>query len=275
MCATRGTRSSAGCCSWAGSPRARGGVLGGGSATTRVFAPRPSVPMGLPWRSRSSAIRGPAGAVESRSSPFAPDRMRSGSCAAPPPTNSGTCSRRRWGRSPPSRAATRRPWPKPRKCSKGALGHDRPQPVTSLSVAATAEEAATEAARRLAEAIREARVRREAAHVALAGGATPRRAYELLARDVRDWAGVEIWFGDERAVGPDHPDSNYRMVAATLLAGRPAPPPRVHRLQGERGAEEAAQAYEGALKERVPVEAGTPVLDVALQGVGPDGHTAS
>ena len=147
--------------------------------------------------------------------------------------------------------------------------------MTSLSVAATAEEAATEAARRLAEAIREARVRREAAHVALAGGATPRRAYELLARDVRDWAGVEIWFGDERAVGPDHPDSNYRMVAATLLAGRLAPPPRVNRIEGERGAEEAAEAYEGALKERVPAAAGTPVLDVALQGVGPDGHTAS
>ena len=154
-------------------------------------------------------------------------------------------------------------------------GHQRLRPVTSLNVAANAEEAANEAAKRLAEAIREARARRGAAHVALAGGATPRRAYELLARDVRDWAGVEIWFGDERAVGPDHPDSNYRMVAETLLAGDPEPPPRVNRIEGERGAEEAADAYEAALEERLPAKAGTPVLDVALQGVGPDGHTAS
>jgi 6-phosphogluconolactonase len=147
--------------------------------------------------------------------------------------------------------------------------------VTSVSVAATAEEAASEAAKRLADTIREARERRGTAHVALAGGATPRRAYQLLAGTVADWAGVEIWFGDERAVGPDDPDSNYRMVAETLLAGDPHPPPRVNRIEGERGAEEAAEAYEAALKERVPAEARTPILDLALQGLGPDGHTAS
>jgi 6-phosphogluconolactonase len=147
--------------------------------------------------------------------------------------------------------------------------------VTSISVAATAEEAAGEAAKRLAEAIREAHGRRGTAHVSLAGGATPRRAYELLAGTVADWAEVEIWFGDERAVGPDDPDSNYRMVAETLLAGHPHPPPRVNRIEGERGAEEAAEAYEAALQERLPTEGGTPVLDLALQGLGPDGHTAS
>jgi 6-phosphogluconolactonase len=147
--------------------------------------------------------------------------------------------------------------------------------VTSFSVAATAEAAAAEVAERLAKAIREARDRRGTAHVALAGGTTPRRAYELWARRVGDWAGIEIWFGDERAVGPDHPDSNYRMVVETLLAEHPEPPPRVNRIEGERRPEEAAAAYEAALKERLPIEAGTPVLDVALQGVGPDGHTAS
>src|SRR5919201_1750077 len=153
--------------------------------------------------------------------------------------------------------------------------HDLCAPMTSVKVAATAEEAAAEAARRLAEAIREARERRGTAHVALAGGATPRRAYQLLARSVGDWAGVEIWFGDERAVGPDNPESNYRMVAETLLSGHPEPPPRVNRIEGERGPEEAAAAYEAALEERLPAEGGSPALDVALQGVGPDGHTAS
>jgi 6-phosphogluconolactonase len=145
--------------------------------------------------------------------------------------------------------------------------------MTSVFVAQTPDEAAREATARLRSAIDDARAARGAAHLALAGGTTPRHTYELLAADVDDWSGVEIWFGDERAVGPDDPESNYRMACETLLAGDAGP--TVHRIEGERGPEEAAAAYATELEERLPHEGGVPMLDVALQGLGPDGHTAS
>jgi 6-phosphogluconolactonase len=145
--------------------------------------------------------------------------------------------------------------------------------VTSVFVAPTAEEAARAACDRLRSAISRARDARGAAHIALAGGETPRRTYEELAADIDEWTGVEVWFGDERAVGPDDPESNYRMAQETLLTGGDGP--EVHRVEGERGAEAAAAAYAALLEERLPKENGAPVLDLALQGLGPDGHTAS
>jgi 6-phosphogluconolactonase len=74
-------------------------------------------------------------------------------------------------------------------------------------------------------------------------------------------------------VGPDDPESNYRMVSETLLDGGDGP--LVHRIEGERGPEDAAAAYAPELEERLPLQDGVPVLDLALQGLGPDGHTAS
>jgi 6-phosphogluconolactonase len=145
--------------------------------------------------------------------------------------------------------------------------------MTSVFVADTAADAAEAAAARLRSAIEDARRDGRAAHVALAGGTTPRRTYELLAAEIDDWEGVEVWFGDERAVGPDDPESNYRMARETLLAE--AGGPVVHRIEGERGPEEAAAAYAAELGERLPTEGDVPVLGLALQGLGPDGHTAS
>lgn len=145
--------------------------------------------------------------------------------------------------------------------------------MTSVFVTQTAEEAAQAASDRVRVAIDEGRSARGAAHVALAGGATPRRTYELLAAQIDDWDGVEIWFGDERAVGPGDPESNYRMAQETLLTGDSGP--EVQRIEGERGPEAAASAYASLLLERVPLDDGVPVLDLALQGLGPDGHTAS
>jgi 6-phosphogluconolactonase len=113
---------------------------------------------------------------------------------------------------------------------------------------------------------------RGVAHVALDGGTTPGRTYALIS--LPSWEGVELWFGDERCVEPDDPESNYRMVATTLL-GR-APGAVVHRIFGELGGEAAAQAYEGELRSRLPTDAhGVPVFDLVLLGIGEDGHTAS
>jgi len=148
--------------------------------------------------------------------------------------------------------------------------------MTGLTVAADAEGAAEAAAHVLGRLIGEARAARGVAHVALAGGSTPRRAYELLAARTADPQGLELWFTDERAVPPDHPDSNYAMVHGALLADLPVPASRVHRIMGELPPREAAARYEEALASTVPSnEDGVPALDVALLGLGEDGHTAS
>jgi 6-phosphogluconolactonase len=148
--------------------------------------------------------------------------------------------------------------------------------VTTLTTVADAESAAARAASVLTRLIGDARERRGVAHVALAGGETPRRAYELLAEQLDDWDDIELWFGDERAVPPDDPESNYRMVSETLLAHASIDPAQVHRIKGELGAVEAARDYAAELCDHVPRdENGTPVLDVVVLGLGPDGHTAS
>lgn len=126
-----------------------------------------------------------------------------------------------------------------------------------------AGEAAEYAARRIAELIHAAKEARARAHVALAGGSTPRDAYERLGPLVGDWEGVHLWFGDERCVGPDDEDANVRMVRESLHAPRATE----HRIPGELGPDDAAARYSQEL--------GDTVLDVALLGLGPDGHTAS
>jgi 6-phosphogluconolactonase len=132
-----------------------------------------------------------------------------------------------------------------------------------LTPTADAEEAARRAAQVLAAALDAARTVHGAAHGALAGGSTPRRAYVLLGPLLPAWRDVHIWFGDERCVPPDDPESNFRMVREAL----DAPGATIHRIRGELGAEAAAADYS--------VELGDTTLDVALLGLGEDGHTAS
>ena len=103
--------------------------------------------------------------------------------------------------------------------------------------------------------------------VALSGGSTVGGVYELAAALEPDWSRAELWFGDDRAVPPDDPRSNFRLVRETLLERLAAPPARVQRVEGELGADEAARRYDAALQDVM--------LALALNGVGPDGHTAS
>ncbi|HEV3030571.1 MAG TPA: 6-phosphogluconolactonase [Polyangia bacterium] len=107
---------------------------------------------------------------------------------------------------------------------------------------------------------------------ALAGGSTPRALYARLAavRDL-DWAHTYVFFGDERNVGPDDPQSNFRMARETLLAPGGVPPENVRRMRGEDpDLDAAARDYEAALGGPA-----APPLDLALLGMGADGHTAS
>jgi 6-phosphogluconolactonase len=100
----------------------------------------------------------------------------------------------------------------------------------------------------------------------LAGGSTPRRAYELAADAHADWGGAEIWFGDDRCVPPGDPRSNQLLVREALL-DRVLVPPLVHAVETRLPPPEAAAAYGAALRGQI--------LDLVLLGLGPDGHTAS
>jgi 6-phosphogluconolactonase len=153
--------------------------------------------------------------------------------------------------------------------------------VTRLTTCADAEGVAQRAAEQIARQLQ--RTCREAgvAHLALSGGSTPTRTYELLAGEQTDWATVEVWFADERCVAPHEPDSNYRLAAESLLEPAGVPPERVHRMKGELGPEEGARDYAAALRAHGPSAEsglgakGLPVLDLVVLGIGPDGHVAS
>ena len=103
-------------------------------------------------------------------------------------------------------------------------------------------------------------------HIGLSGGGTAGGAYGVTARLQPRWRGVHVWFGDDRAVPPHDERSNYRLVRETLLDALGSPP-EVHRIRGERPAEDAAALYEAELEGIT--------LDLALNGIGADGHTAS
>ena len=114
--------------------------------------------------------------------------------------------------------------------------------------------------------------------VALAGGSTPRRAYELLGSDEFkgrvDWSHVHLFFGDERMVPPDSLESNYRMVNEALISRVAMPSQNVHRIKGESAPQESAESYEAEMKSFFGTRA-WPRFDLVLLGMGDDGHTAS
>ena len=142
-----------------------------------------------------------------------------------------------------------------------------------------AREAAAEFARSAASAC----AARGAFRVALAGGTTPRAAYEVLAdprgphADAIAWDQVEVFFGDERQVAPDSEQSNFRMACDALLRHVPIPDGQIHRIRGENpDPERAAEEYEEILRARFRLAGGErPRFDLVLLGMGADGHTAS
>lgn len=174
-----------------------------------------------------------------------------------------------------------------------------------VRVYAGPEEVAEAAADLLLEAAREAIVARGAFRIALAGGSTPRRLYEILAarattqetatgaipvldaaatirhsRATRSTARFEAWhvfFGDERFVPADHPDSNYRMAREALLDHVEIPPAQVHRIETDAGTPgEVAARYAATIAREFGLgDRELPRFDLVLLGMGADGHTAS
>ncbi len=128
-----------------------------------------------------------------------------------------------------------------------------------------------EAAGWIADAISRAVEKQGRCSLALAGGSTPRPVYGTLAkepfRNSVPWSGTSVYFGDERAVPPDHPDNNFGAAREALLRHVGIPESQVFRMQAERADRElAALEYERALPDQ---------LDLLILGMGPDGHTAS
>ncbi len=131
-----------------------------------------------------------------------------------------------------------------------------------------AESVARRAAGWIADAIRKTVEGKGHCSLALAGGSTPRECYRQLPALPRlPWDKVEFFFGDERAVPPDSPESNYRMAWEILLRHLPITASQIHRMEAERGdLATVAREYEAVLPDS---------LDVLLLGIGADGHTAS
>jgi len=144
--------------------------------------------------------------------------------------------------------------------------------------AAIAKRAAQEFVQAAAPAVRE----KGSFNVALAGGSTPKALYSLLVNDPTlrsqvPWDKMHLFFGDERHVPPDHPDSNFRMATEAMIAKSPMKPEQVTRIKGEYpDADRAALEYEKALREYFKLKNGEyPRFDLVLVGMGNEGHTLS
>lgn len=147
--------------------------------------------------------------------------------------------------------------------------------MPQIRVLPTPQAVAQAAAREVLQAASAAIAQRGAFALSLAGGNTPSELYRVLADEPYlhqiDWSKVEIYFGDERCVAPEDPQSNFRMASETLLDVVPVPPANIHRIRGEAEPEAAAKDYGQMLKSRF----GEGGVDLALLGMGQDGHTAS
>jgi len=120
------------------------------------------------------------------------------------------------------------------------------------------------------------------ARIAVSGGHTPKRTFELLANpaerylNTMPWGQIELYWVDERCVPPDHPDSNYRMTREAMLDKVPVRPEQVFRIEGELEPDAAAARYESTIRNEFRLEgAQMPRFDALGLGMGDDGHTAS
>lgn len=165
-----------------------------------------------------------------------------------------------------------------------ATGEASKSKRSELRIFPTSQDLARAAAEECTRLALEAVEARGRFSLALAGGSTPKRLYAQLAAGFAagssrsfPWKATHFFWGDERHVSPDHPDSNYRMAFEAMFSKVPVPASHLHRIQGEAtDARAAADAYEKELRRHFGGKPGIwPQFDLVLLGLGSDGHTAS
>lgn len=115
-------------------------------------------------------------------------------------------------------------------------------------------------------------------HLALSGGKTPSMLFSLLANKFADalpWQKIHFWWGDERMVPSDDPESNFGVVNDLLFKRLPIATENIHRIKGEGSPEIEAERYGMEIQSFVPEKKGWPSFDLIMLGLGDDGHTAS
>jgi 6-phosphogluconolactonase len=154
--------------------------------------------------------------------------------------------------------------------------------IVTYEVWPSAAEMALASAQLFAAKVEKAVATRGIARVAMSGGSTPQATFKLLADPAGPfvstvpWDKVQIFWVDERCVGPDDPESNYGVARDLLLSKVAIPEVNVFRMEGELDPEEAAARYESTLRNVMKLEgAESPAFDLVTLGIGPDGHTAS
>jgi 6-phosphogluconolactonase len=149
---------------------------------------------------------------------------------------------------------------------------------TSIKISESQSELAAGLASELSEIINKAAFLKKRLTIALSGGSTPRLLFSVLAdkySEKTDWNFVHFFWGDERCVPPDDPDSNYGMTKSVLLDRINIPKSNVHRIKGESAPEKEALRYSGEIKKIARSGNDLPVFDLVILGLGDDGHTAS
>ena len=115
-------------------------------------------------------------------------------------------------------------------------------------------------------------------HLAISGGKTPDLLFVALADKYEHsplWRNVHFWWVDERMVPPSHPESNFGIAEQLLFSGIELPRGNIHRIKGENDPEKEAKSYSEQIQDNLKMQAGWPVFDLILLGMGDDGHTAS
>jgi 6-phosphogluconolactonase len=152
--------------------------------------------------------------------------------------------------------------------------------MAQLKIVADKAAMSEAAAERVTWLVESAVTARGVAAVSLTGGTTPDLLYQLLAdsnrpwRDRIDWPQVHLFWGDEREVPPDHPESNFGLANRLLIRHVPVPQTQIHRMRGELPASDAGRLYDALLRARRAQIAG-PLFDVMLLGIGANAHIAS
>lgn len=140
----------------------------------------------------------------------------------------------------------------------------------------TAKETAVSVTRRLVKALQD--TKEEYFHLAISGGSTPSQLFHLWANEYADmiaWEKLQLYWVDERCVGPESPDSNYGEAKKMFLDRVPLLTTQIHRIMGENHPIEEAVRYSAMVNVMLPMESGIPIFDMIILGVGNDGHTGS